>query len=109
MESLSDFTSGKYQWRVDEHYSFMPHLLEEYVSRVYKHYGCKTEYFNGLDGERAHNFEITILNNEVSMIKHGYWEGSSTELQLTNARVSEVYYLNPESNKVLAPGSCHNK
>ena len=92
-ECLHDFISGKYRWQDDEMKDFFPALLEEYIKRAFTQPGGTTKYSNGADGEGAHSFELTELEQNNLMIKHSPSEGHGIELELNNPRISEVYYL----------------
>lgn len=93
IECLNDFTIGKYRWQDDEMRDFLPAMLEEYIKNVFKQTGSTTKYSNGSVGEGAHSFEITELEQTGLMIKHFPSEGHGIELELNNARISEVYYI----------------
>lgn len=72
---------------------FLSELLKEYSLSAFKQLSCEATYYNGSDGEGAHSFRIINLEKNYKLILHGYWEGNSTELELTNVRPSEIYYL----------------
>lgn len=70
-----------------------PELLKSYCDKVFMKSRCVMEYQRGSDGEGAHDMKIFELENNHKLILHQYWESNSTELELSNARLSEVYYL----------------
>ncbi|WP_348226291.1 hypothetical protein, partial [Salmonella enterica] len=74
-------------------FDFLPAILHEYALRAFTPQNCQVHYSNGSDGESAFSLTITLLNDHAMLIKHGYFEGHGTELELVNARVSEIYYL----------------
>lgn len=92
-ECLNDFTTGKYRWQDDEMKDFLPAMLEEYIKKVFTQTGCTIKYSNGSDREGAHSFEITELEQTGLVIKHFPSEGHGIELELNNARISEVYFI----------------
>lgn len=71
----------------------LPEILKEYSFSAFKKQGCESYYYNGSDGEGSHSLKIINLEGNDKLILHGYWEGNSTELELSNVRSSEVYYL----------------
>lgn len=70
-----------------------PELLREYCEKVFKKSSCELKYYNGSDGEGSHTLEIIELEHDHKLILHQYWESNSTELELYDARISEIYYL----------------
>ncbi len=70
-----------------------PQLLYQYSIEAFKKNYCEFEYNRGSDGEGAYGMKIYELEKNHKLILHQYWESSSTELELSNARISEVYYL----------------
>ena len=91
-EYIKDFVSGKYNWKDDDMYDFLPAMLEEYALNVFRSEGCQVFYSNGSDGESSFSMSITQMNDKVTLIKHGYSEGHGIELDLSNPRISEIYY-----------------
>ena len=51
------------------------------------------EYNKGSDGEGGHEMKIFELLGNHKLILHQYWESNATELELSNARMSEIYYV----------------
>lgn len=80
-------------WNDHDLYGFLPKMLEEYALKVFKPEGCQVSYTNGSDGEGNYSISLMHLNKKATFIKHGASEGSGTELELSNPRISEVYYL----------------
>jgi len=90
-------------WNDHDLYSFLPKMLEEYTLKVFKPEGCEVYYSNGSDGESNYSISIRQLNKNATLIKHGASEGSGTELELLNPRISEVYYLIKNIVKFIPP------
>ncbi len=80
-------------WNDLDLYGFLPRMLEEYTTKVFVPEGCQASYSNGSDGEGAYSISIMQLNKNARLIKHGDLEGQGTELELSYARISEIYYL----------------
>jgi len=72
---------------------FLTQILVEYALKAFNREGSETVYSNEFQGTSAHGFNIVPLQNGNRLILHSYYEGHSTELELKNPRLSEVYYL----------------
>lgn len=90
-ESIQGYIADN--WKDHDLYGFLPKMLEEYTLKIFNPEGCHVSYSNGSDGEGNYSIEIMQLNHKAKFIKYGDSEGSGTELELTNPRISEVYYL----------------
>lgn len=71
----------------------LPKIITEYAIKTFNGATCNMHYDNGIDGETYHGFDIKQFSNGAKLIEHSYWESSQVELELYNARDSEVYYL----------------
>ena len=88
---INELKSSK--WETGGLYEFMTEYLEEYSLKAFSNTDCIVEYDNGLTDQGGHSMVIRKLKSGDNLIKHMYYESYATELELNNARISEVYYL----------------
>ncbi|MCB0635051.1 MAG: SH3 domain-containing protein, partial [Lewinella sp.] len=77
----------------DGMYDFWPLMLRAYAEQGIGRTGDPVQYLERGGGEMAHVMVLQNLRNDHLLVEHGYWEGSSAELQLRDVRNSEVYFL----------------
>lgn len=71
----------------------LPTLLNEYSEKAFNNSGCDIEYTSTSSGESYHALAIKVFDEDCRLIKHQFYEGGKSELELLNARPSESYYL----------------
>jgi hypothetical protein len=69
------------------------HTLKEYIKSEFQFICDPVEYYNGFDGEGYHYLTIQKISRGFTVISHGGWEGSGTELLMPNVRLSEIKNL----------------
>lgn len=74
-------------------YDFLPLMLTAYAEQAIGLMDCELNYPEQAGGESTHIMRLRPLRRGHLLVEHGYWEGSSTELVLQDARESEVYFL----------------
>ena len=73
--------------------SRLPTLLNEYSEKAFNNSGCDVEYTSTSSGESYHKLTIIVFDEDCRLIKHRFYEGGKSELELINSRPSESYYL----------------
>lgn len=90
-KTINELKASK--WETGGLYEFMPAYLEEYSKRAFPNIQCQVEYDNGEVDQGGHGMIISKLKSGDNLINHMYYESYATELELNNARNSEVYYI----------------
>lgn len=88
-----EIVKKRHTFDVKDPFFILPRVLEEYALRVFTPVCPTIEYTIRSSGEGAHTIWLTQLADSIRLISHAYYESSSTELELTNYRISEVFYL----------------